>query len=77
MKIFIRDSKNNMKSILISESVPTIDLKEKIREKMGIRGEIELVFNGVVLEDNDLLIDLDIKEGNTIDYQGHFDAGLK
>ena len=77
MKIFIRDSKNNMKPILINESIQTLALKEEIRNKMGIRGEIELVFNGVVLEDNDYLFDLDIKEGNTIDYQGHFDAGLK
>lgn len=77
MKIFIRDSKNNIKTILINESVQTLELKEEIRKKMGIRGDIELVFNGLVLEDNDYLIDLDIKEGNTIDYQGHFDAGLK
>jgi hypothetical protein len=77
MKIFIRDSKNNMKPILINESIQTLALKEEIRNKMGITGEIELVFNGVVLEDNDYLFDLDIKEGNTIDYQGHFDAGLK
>lgn len=77
MKIIIRDSKNNIKTILINESDHVCELKEQIRKKMSITGEIELVFNGVVLEDNDMLCDLDIKEGNTLDYQGHFDAGLK
>lgn len=77
MKIFIRDSKNNIKTFLIEECIQTVKLKEEIKNKMKITGDIELVFNGVVLEDNDYLFDLDIKEGNTIDYQGHFDAGLK
>lgn len=76
MKIIIRDSKNDIKTILCNESEQVYKLKEQIREKMNIIGEIELVFNGVVLEDNDYLYDLDIKEGNTIDYQGHFNAGL-
>lgn len=76
MKIIIRDSKNDIKTIFIEESIQVYKLKEQIREKMNIIGEIELVFNGVVLEDNDYLCDLDITDGNTIDYQGHFNAGL-
>lgn len=76
MKLVIRDSKNKLKTILINESDRVIQLKEEIKNKMTITGEIELLFNGLVLEDNDMLCDLDIKEGSTIDYQGHFDAGL-
>lgn len=76
MKVVIRDSKNAIKTILVNESEKVYALKEEIKNKMSIRGEIELLYNGIVMEDNDLLIDLEITEGCTIDYQGHFDAGL-
>lgn len=76
MRIVIRDSKNNIKTILVDESIQVCKLKENISDKMNITGEIELLFNGTILEDSDYLCDLDITDGCTIDYQGHFDAGL-
>ena len=77
MRIIIRDSKSVPKTILIEESVPVSKLKEQIKNTINITGEIELLFNGIILGDNDYLCDLEIKEGSTLDYLGRFDAGLK
>lgn len=41
MRIVIRDSKNNIKTILVDESIQVCKLKENISDKMNITGEIE------------------------------------
>lgn len=76
MKIFIRDSKGDSFPINIMESDTVAELRKQFREKYNVTVDIDLVFNGAVLEDSDSVFDLDIKEGNTIDYLGHFKAGL-
>lgn len=76
MRIIIRDSKSVPKTILVEESIPVSQLKDQIKSTINITGEIELLFNGIILNDNDYLCDLDIKEGSTLDYLGRFDAGL-
>ena len=76
MKLLIRDSKGISNPINIMESDSVHELKEQIKLKNNISGDIELVFNGIILEDSQSLDELEIKDGNTIDYLGQFNAGL-
>ncbi len=77
MKVIIIDSKNNQSAINIMESETVLELKNQIRGKNKINGDIELLFNGVILRDNDYMYDLGISEGSTINYLGIFKAGEK
>lgn len=77
MKVIIIDSNNNRKTINIDESAPVPTLKDTIKADNKITGEIELVFNGVILEDNDDLFTIGVRDGSTINYVGQFKAGLK
>lgn len=76
MKLFIRDSKNETKSIYIMESDSVVTLKNEIKKKFGITTNIELVFNGNILQENDNLASYDgLTDNQTIDFQGQFTAG--
>jgi uncharacterized ubiquitin-like protein YukD len=75
MKLYIRDSKNQVESILIMESESVASLKNEIKKKYNITTNIELVFNGAILEENCQLSNYSITEGQTIDFQGQFTAG--
>lgn len=76
MKLLIRDSKGVINTINIMESDSVEELKKQIKEKNNITGEIELVFNGIILDNDQNLAELDIKDGNTIDYLGQYNAGI-
>lgn len=76
MKIVIRDSKGKYNTITISDTETVADLKKKIKIEYKTTNNIELIFNGMILEDNYTLNELDIEEGNTIDYLGVFLAGI-
>lgn len=76
MKIFIIDSKGNYSKIEISETAEVAELKEKVKKTNEIKSDnIELIFNGMILEDKYTLSELDIVEGSTINYLGTFFAG--
>lgn len=76
MKIYILDSKNERKPIEVLESAFVSDVKKQMKEKYKMNEEVELLFNGIILNDNDNLFDLEIKPGSTINYLGQFKAGL-
>ena len=76
MKIYILDLKNEIKIILIMESDNVSALKREMKKKYNISDEVELLFNGILLNDNDYLIDAGISDGATINYSGIFKAGL-
>ena len=76
MKLLIRDSKGNTNPINIMESDSVKELRDQIRIKNNITGDIELIFNGTILDDSKTLYEYQISEGNTIDYLGQFNAGL-
>lgn len=76
MKLLIVDSKNVSKPINIMESETVSELKEQIKLKNKINGNIELLFNGTILNDTDNLAELEIKDGMTINYLGVYNAGL-
>ena len=77
MKIFIRDSKGKSTVINISDSIKKVsNLKNLIKKDKNITNEIELIYNGMILEDDYDLEELEIKDGDIIDYLGTFLAGL-
>jgi hypothetical protein len=59
------------------ESETVADLKAEIKKKNNIVGDIELVFDSEILNDNDKLCKLEIKDGMTINYLGIYPAGLQ
>lgn len=76
MKIYILDSKNERKPINVLESGFVSDVKREMKKTLNMNDEVELLFNGIILNDNDNLYDLEIKEGSTINFLGQFKAGL-
>jgi len=76
MKIYILDSKGISNPINIMESESISELKEQVKEKYKMNGNIELLYNGIILDDNSTLDELDIKDGMTINFLGQFKAGL-
>ena len=76
MKLLILDSKNISKPIYIMESDTVAELKKQIQTKNNINGDIELVFNGMILNDNETLSEKEIKDGMTVNYLGQFKAGI-
>ena len=76
MKVFVREIKKNIKTCFISDEDKVFVLKEKIKQIFSITGEIRLIFNGIVPEDDELLCDLGIFEGSIIDFiHLNFQAG--
>lgn len=75
MKLLILDSKNQSEFIYALESWDTKTLKEEIKKKYKISEEIELVYNGNILEDNDNLLAKGVTDGKTINFLGQFNAG--
>jgi len=75
MKLIIQDSKDQREFIFAQESWSVELLKNEIKKKYNITGDIELVYNGNILEDTDSLLAKDIKDGKTINFLGRFDAG--
>ncbi len=75
MKLIIQDSRDQREFIFAQESWSVELLKNEIKKKYNITGDIELVYNGNILEDTDSLLAKDIKDGKTINFLGRFDAG--
>ena len=76
MKLFITDSINNHKLIYIMESDNVAKQKEEIKLKYNVIGDFELIFNGDILMDNESLKEKGIRDGNTINFLGQFNAGI-
>ena len=77
MRIFILDSQNVSKPIYIMESDTVLELKKQTKKAFNITGEIELVYNGVLLMDDDeQLLEKGIREGATVNYLGAFFSGF-
>ena len=75
LKIFIQNSSGIYKPIEVISSCRVFDLKKQIKNLEGIKGNIEIIFNGIILEDSQLLCDADIRDGDIINYLGNFRAG--
>ena len=75
LKILIGFSSNIIKQIKTNSSCSVLDLKKQIKNQEGLKGNIELIFNGIILEDSQLLYDADIRDGYIINIEGEFRAG--
>ena len=79
MKLFIRDSSNNRWLIYVFSGWTVLELKEEIKKKLKERissvEDIELLFDGMIIEDSQLLCDCYIGDGSTIIFMKHFRAG--
>jgi hypothetical protein len=77
MKILIIDSQNRTEFIYAQESWNGEKLKKVIKDKYQLQDDdMELVFNGNILEDNEALSTYDVEEGAIIIYCGAFIAGI-
>lgn len=76
MKLYIVDSQNVSRSINILDSETVGELKEEIKKKNSIIGDIELVYDGDILKDKDQLCKLEIPEEAIINYLGIYNAGF-
>ena len=80
MKIYVKDSKDQICTIEgIAPNTLVKDLKKKvIKENRITTGNINLIFNSYIFDDDDQNLDYyGLEEGNTIIYLGEFPAGLK
>ena len=74
-EVFIVDSNGNKSILKVEKSYTISKTKELIKKEKNICGDIELVFNGSILEDNDTLETYNISDGNTLNFLGQFKAG--
>ena len=77
IKICIQDSYNELTPIEVIYPCRVSDLKKQVKNVKGLKEDedIELIYNGIILEDSQLLSDTDIRNGSTINYFGKFRAG--
>ena len=74
MRVVIVDSQNNREIIEINPYDTIKDVKEKIKNKKGIKDDITLHVDGTILEENDRIDDYDIEENSQIIIMGKFIA---
>lgn len=77
MKIFVTDSKGDKFSVNLDLSDSIEKIKEKIISEKNVKGNIELVFNGILLEDDDIVVRCGLEDNSIINYIGEFPAGKK
>lgn len=75
MKLFTVNSKNERGTIFIMESDSVSTLKSEIKKKYSINNDVEILFNGQILEENDQLCSIPINDGETIQFNEIFKAG--
>lgn len=75
MKLFTVNSKNERGTIYIMESDLVSTLKAEIKKKYNINNDVEILYNGQILEENDQLFSIPINDGETIQFNEIFKAG--
>ena len=75
MKLFTVNSKNERGNIYIMESDLVSTLKAEIKKKYNINNDVEILYNGQILEENDQLFSIPINDGETIQFNEIFKAG--
>ena len=76
-RIYISDSENNKIKIVVEKTFKIRKVKEIIKILESIKEEIELLYNGIILNDDETIEDYDINPDNTICYVSEFKAGNK
>lgn len=73
--IYIRDSKGCIHYLKVEKSYTIRKIKELIKKEKEISEEIELIYNGLLLDDDDTLEKHGIPYKATLDFLGQFKAG--
>lgn len=79
MKIKVKDSKDRLVTIdNLSEFTTVTELKKKIKDSTGfiLNDNINLIFDGNILEDEDNLGKYNVSENDVLIYLANFDAGI-
>ncbi len=75
MKLFTINSKNERGTIFIMESESVANLKSEIKKKYNISNDVEIMYNGSILEEDEQLSEIPITDGQTIQFNEIFKAG--
>ena len=76
-RIFVEDTKNNRSILAVEKTYKISKIKEIIKITRSIQGDIEIIFNGMILEDSNTLEDYDIRPDHTLYFITEFLAGGK
>lgn len=75
-KIFVSDARGYKKLIQVEKTYKIKKIIEIIKEEFNLgKGNIVLVFGGIILNENETLEDYDIYSGYTLNYVSEFVAG--
>jgi hypothetical protein len=75
MKLFTVNSKNERSTIYILESDSISGLKDEIKKKYNITNDLEILYNGQILEDQQKISEIPINDEETIQFNEIFKAG--
>ena len=76
INIFVADSRGYRVEIQVEKTYKIKKIIEIIKEKLNLgKGNIAILFNGMMLYDNETLEDYDIESGCTLNYIGEYMAG--
>jgi hypothetical protein len=69
------NSKNERSTIYILESDSISGLKDEIKKKYNITNDLEILYNGQILEDQQKISEIPINDEETIQFNEIFKAG--
>ena len=77
-KIFVIDTKNRRVIFEVNDNETIRNLKIKIKTKMGINNnnDIDLLYGGDILHDDDRISECEIENLGVITYLGQFKGGI-
>ena len=76
-RILISDTKNKKKGILVEKTFKISKVKEIIKILYPTKGDIDLIYNGILLNDDETIEDCEIHPDSCICFVGAFKAGNK
>lgn len=78
LKIFITDTKNRRVLFEVEPNETIKNLKMKVKAKMGINNnnDIDLLYNGLILDDDNTISDYEVQNLNVLQYLGLFKGGI-
>ena len=75
--VYIEDSRCKREKMVIEKTFKIRKVKDMVKILGSINGEIDLIYNGLILNDDETIEDYEIKPNSVIQYIGQFLAGNK
>ena len=76
-RIFIRDAKDERMKIVVEKTFKISKVKEIIKILLPIKEDIDLIYNGIILNDDETIEDYEINPDSTIYLAREYKAGNK